>query len=224
MKLVESSIKFKWITPNVLENIERIGRVCYKSERKISPGSAEKFVKMLLSKEHEAMIEHASASYTSICPRGVSHEIVRHRIASYAQESTRYCDYSGGVAFIIPPWLNLLPGDYHIEDMNRYFHEKEQIHPDWPTRIWLAQMYGTEVAYRNLIEKALYTPQKARGVLTIDLKTEITMTYNMREWRLFMKLRTAKAAHPQMREVAFMILKDLQDKVPVLFDEYSVNL
>ena len=108
MKLVKPSIEFLWMTDEPLftlrfRTIEQAGRTCYKSEDKITNDSAEHFVRRIMKMSHLAMIEHASASYRVICDRGVTHEIVRHRLFSYAQESTRYCNYKSGVTFIIPP-------------------------------------------------------------------------------------------------------------------------
>lgn len=118
MRLIKPSVEFLDMTKNPLQVIERAGRTCYKSEDRITPGSAEVFVRKLLSRGHLAMIEHAWMSYRVVCDRGVTHEIVRHRLFSYAQESTRYCDYSGGVTFVIPSWLDLPEGEY--EDMNSF--------------------------------------------------------------------------------------------------------
>ncbi|GAG38160.1 unnamed protein product, partial [marine sediment metagenome] len=114
MKLVKPSIKFLDMTDEPLEAIERAGRTCYKSEDKITRFSAEKFVKKLINSGHLAMIEHAWMSYRIVCDCGVTHEIVRHRLFSYAQESTRYCNYKGGVSFVIPPWFNIPVSEYFI--------------------------------------------------------------------------------------------------------------
>lgn len=191
-----------------LKHIEKIGRVCYKSEDKISEdgSSAKKFVKMLIDRGHEAMIEHSFLSVKFICDRGVSHELVRHRIASFAQESTRYCNYSNDkfgneLTFIKPCfWENATS-----EGM----------------AIWLNAMSNAEYSYLKLI-KAGAQPQEARSVLPNSIKTEITITANYREWRNFFKLRTAKAAHPQMRELTIPLLKELKEKLPVVFDDIEV--
>lgn len=191
-----------------LQHIEKIGRVCYKSEDKITEDgeSAKKFVKMLIDRGHEAMIEHSSLSVKFIVDRGVSHELVRHRIASFAQESTRYCNYSkdkfdNGVTFIKPFFFE--------EDPNIY-------------DFWKIAMEDAEQYYLNLI-RCGRTPQEARSVLPNSTKTEITITANYREWRNFFKLRTAKAAHPQMREVTIPLLKELKEKLPIIFDDIGVE-
>lgn len=187
-----------------LQHIEKIGRVCYKSEDKITEDgeSAKKFVKMIIDRGHEAMIEHSSLSVKFTVDRGVSHELVRHRIASFAQESTRYCNYSkdkfdNGVTFIKP---------FFFEDDCEKYAE------------WLSAVDIAEQSYLKLLEFGA-TPQEARSVLPNSTKTEITITANYREWRNFFKLRTAKAAHPQMREVTVPFLAELKKKLPIIFDD-----
>lgn len=190
----------------ILKKIERVARVCYKSEDKITEGSAEKMVKALIKRGHEAMLEHYSFSVKFIVDRGVSHEIVRHRVASFAQESTRYCNYgkSGDVVFIKP-----------------LFWENGSIeYNEWASACEMAESY-----YLSLLELKA-TPQEARSVLPNSLKTEVVMTANLREWRHFFKLRAVGvtgAPHPQMREVAIPLLKELQEKVPVIFDDLVVE-
>lgn len=181
MKIVEPSVRLIWSTPEPAKVIERIGRVCYKSEEKITDSSAGAFIRMLIDRNHLAMIEHASASLLFICDRGVSHEIVRHRLASFAQESTRYCNYSkdkfGGEITVIKP---------------------DEIDVD----VFQAMVSSAEAEYLSLLNDG-QSPQIARSILPTCTKTEVVMTANFREWLHFLKLRCAKAAHPQMREVAF---------------------
>jgi len=204
MKIIPASVEF--ITPidgeTILKRLELCGRVCYKSEDKITEGSAEKFLANILKRGHEAVIEHFSFTVKFICDRGVSHEIVRHRVASYCQESTRYCNYSkegfGSEITVIEPC----------------FWERDSK----PYTEWRIAMRDAEDAYLNLLDAGC-TPQEARSVLPNSLKTEVVMTANIREWRHFLKLRTSAAAHPQIREVANILLKELQEKVPVLFDD-----
>lgn len=188
---------------DILKKIERVARVCYKSEDKITDGSAEKMVKALIKRGHEAMLEHFSFSVKFIVDRGVSHEIVRHRVASYAQESTRYCNYGsqdGGITVIKPLFWDECSSEY------------------------MAWKHGCMVAerrYKELLEMGA-TPQEARAVLPNSLKTELVMSANLREWRHFLKLRavgTTGAPHPQMREVALPLLQELSEKVPVIFDD-----
>ena len=189
--------------------IEKIGRVCYKSENKITEDgeSAKKFVKMLIDKGHEAMIEHSSLSVKFTVDRGVSHELVRHRIASFAQESTRYCNYSkdkfdNGITFIKP----------------FFFKEGTTEYEEWENA-----MDNAEQSYLFLINECGATPQEARSVLPNSTKTEITITANYREWRNFFKLRTAKAAYPQMQEITRPLLKELKTRLPIIFDDIEME-
>ena len=185
----------------MIKKIELAGRVCYKSEDKITDGSAEKFVKAIIRRGHESVLEHEKITVRSVCDRGVTHEIVRHRIASFSQESSRYCNYSpdgkmGGITFIKPCFWE--------EDSQEY-------------KVWEQAMAQAEASYNALLAMGA-KPEEARDVLPNSLKTELVMTANLREWRHFFKLRCAKAAHPQMREVANMLLTKLQAEVPVIFD------
>jgi len=191
----------------ILKKIELIGRTCYKSEDLITETSAEKFVAGLIKRGHEAMLEHASVTVKFVVDRGISHEIVRHRLASFAQESTRYCNYSKEkfgkeITFIIPPYLS-----YKSEAWNA----------------WVEEMKAAEAAYFKLLDIG-HTPQEARAVLPTSLKTELIMTANLREWRHFFKLRAANstgAAHPQMLEVAQPLLDDMKQLIPVVFDDIT---
>lgn len=187
---------------NVLRKIEQCGRTCYKSENKITDGSAEQFVRNIIQRGHESVLEHVNITVKFICDRGVSHEIVRHRIASYSQESTRYCNYSneqfGSEITVIEPC-------FLARDTPGY------------SKWWLACKQAEE-AYFDLLDYGCL-PQEARAVLPNSLKTEVVMTANLREWRHFLRLRTSAAAHPQMREVACILLNKLKDKIPVVFDD-----
>ncbi len=186
----------------LLSKVERAGRTCYKSEDKISADSAEKFVKALLKRGHESVIEHASLSARIICDRGVTHEIVRHRIASYSQESTRYCNYANDkfgneLTFIMPCFLT--EGTIGFE-------------------VWKDTMQVIETNYIKMLENGS-TPEEARSILPNSLKTEIFVTMNLREWRHFFRLRAAKEAHPQMREIALIMLEGFKKEIPVFFDD-----
>lgn len=191
-----------------LQFIEQAARTCYKSEDKITDDgeSAKKLVKRLISSGHEAMLEHSSLSVKFVVDRGVSHEIVRHRLFSFAQESTRYCNYSKGkfgseLTFIEPCFWD--------EDSNFYL-------------MWKLCCMEAEKDYIRFIEDGA-TPQEARAVLPNSVKTELIVTGNYREWRHFFKLRTDKAAHPQMREVAIPLLKELQRRIPIVFDDIRID-
>ena len=211
MKIIDAG--FEILTPiseggiSELKFLEKIARKCYKSEDKISEDgeSAKRLVGSLIKSKHEAMLEHMSLSVLFICDRGVSHEIVRHRMASFAQESTRYCNYSkgkfGGEVTFIRPY-------------NMYSDSTE-------FAIWESAMSVAENSYMELLDNGI-SPQMARSVLPNSLKTELVMTANLREWRHFLNLRAAGstgAPHPQMLEVAVPLLIELQHAIPVVFDD-----
>ena len=186
----------------MLQKIERIGRVCYKSEDLITEDSAEKFIRNILKRGHESVIEHEKISVKMVCDRGVTHEIVRHRVASYSQESTRYCNYQkdkfgNELTFIKPV----------------FWKEDSPEHA-----LWKESMQQIEDQYMKLIEMGA-SAQEARSILPNSLKTEIVVTMNLREWRHFFRLRTASAAHPQIREIAGMVLEEFRRQIPVVFDE-----
>jgi thymidylate synthase (FAD) len=146
-----------------------------------------------------------------IIDRGVSHELVRHRLCAFSQESTRYVNYKGGCTFIIPPWISLKEGSYdgHIPGY--------EISDDQASLTWYCSMLNAEQDYIKLLDNG-WSPQQARSVLPNSTKTEIVVTANFREWRHIFKLRTSKAAHPQMREIMNPLLKEVQEKIPVIFD------
>ena len=204
MKIIEPSVEF--MTPidgrEILHQIERAGRVCYKSEDKITEDSAKTFVANILKRGHEAVLEHVNFTVKFTCDRGVSHEIVRHRLAAYCQESTRYCNYSGDKF------------GNEITVIRPCFWEEGS--PEYIAWIWY--MEDAEKAYFKLLGMGA-TPQEARSVLPNSLKTEVVMTANIREWRHFLKLRCSQAAHPQMRQVAMMLLHMCKEKIPCLFDD-----
>jgi len=186
----------------MLRRLERAGRTCYKSEGRITASSAPRFISMLLRHGHESVLEHEKVTLRVICDRGVTHEIVRHRIGSYSQESTRYCNYAG----------------------EQFGREITCIRPGfWPEgdprlELWRSSMREAESAYFALLDAGA-KPEEARSVLPNSLKSEIVVTYNLREWRHFLRLRLAPAAHPQIREVATEIMRILRDNIPVVFDE-----
>ena len=186
----------------ILKRIEKAGRTCYKSEDRITEESAENFIRMLIERGHESVLEHESITVRFVCDRGISHEIVRHRLASYSQESTRYCNYINDrfgyeITFIKPCFLK--------EGTVAYV-------------LWITAMHLANIMYSDMLSEGC-TPQEARSVLPNSTKTEVVMTANLREWRHFLKLRTAKAAHPQMRELTVPLLHELQERIPVVFDD-----
>ena len=207
MKIIEHSVEFiDTIDSNkILKKLERCGRVCYKSEDLITDESSIKFINAIIKSGHETILEHVSITVLMITNRGVTHELVRHRIASYSQESSRYCNYSKGkfgseLTFIKPCFL--------IENSEEY-------------KIWEESMSSSEKYYLKLIEKGC-SAQESREVLPNSLKTEIVVTMNLREWRHFFKLRaigTTGKPHPEMKKIALITLKMFKENIPVIFDD-----
>ena len=245
MKLIKAS--YQIITPingeEILKQIELAARTCYKSEGKIEyaealngtsltptfyASSARKLIPKLISNNHEAMLEFGGMiTVKIICDRGISHELVRHRIASFAQESTRYNNYGKDehISFIIPCWLDYIP-----ELESNSISELEVFIPDKSIGIgdrncvddgfsWALDMLQSQNKYFNKIKFFHWTPQQARSVLPISLKTEVNISANIREWRYIFKLRTANAAHPQMRELMCPLLDEFKKRIPILFDD-----
>ncbi|NLX02954.1 MAG: FAD-dependent thymidylate synthase [Syntrophomonadaceae bacterium] len=191
---------------DILLRLERYARVCYKSEDKMADRGNPDFLKSKLKLGHESIIEHEKATVMFIIDRGISHEIVRHRIAAYSQESTRYCRYSqdkfGNEIAVIEPY-------FFSEDDVAYHH-------------WEEACLAAEKSYMALLE-AGRSAQEARSVLPNSLKTEIVVTYNMREWRHFFRLRCDAAAHPQMRQVAIPLLLYFQKHLPDLYNDIEYD-
>ena len=197
MKIIEPSavLMRDFDGDEVMKFIERCGRTCYQSEKNITDDSAEKFVRNLIKRGHESVLEHFSCTFKIICDRGVMAELTRHRLASFSIESTRFNAYDE-LTFIQPCfWLNVGLRD-----------------------LWLETCRMIEENYKIMLGRGA-SPQEARSILPNSLKTEIVMTANLREWRHILKLRTDKAAHPQMRQVANMILKILKEKLPIVFED-----
>ena len=189
----------------ILKHIERCARVCYKSEDRITAGSAEKMVAALIRSGHEAMLEHYSFTVKFICDRGIANELVRHRIASFAQESSRYCCYAKDKFGKELTFINPCFWEPDSDNYARWFHEMDE----------------SEKTYLAMIENGA-TPEQARDILPTSIKTEIVMTANLREWRHLFKLRAEGVTgkpHPQMLEITIPFLKELKQKIPVVFDD-----
>lgn len=205
MKIIEPS--YEILTPingnEVLRTLEKVARTCYKSEEKIGEGTAERMISNLIKNGHEAMIEFFDITVKFIHNRGFTHEMVRHRLCSFAQESTRYCSYDkekfGKELTMIKPY---------------WFDETDQSVKDF----WSNHVFSSECTYFQLLKYGLQA-QAARGILPNDLKTEINVKANLREWRAIFKLRTAPSAHPDMRRVMIPLLEELRGKIPVIFDD-----
>ncbi|MDF2615465.1 MAG: thymidylate synthase, flavin-dependent [Sedimentibacter sp.] len=228
MRVIKPSFEIKrnLSGEEILKNIERAGRICYKSEDLITSDSAKKFVKGLLNRGHEAMIEHAFATVIIVCDRGVSHEIVRHRVASYAQESTRYCNYGKEkhdqeLKFIdIGPVIDSKIGTTVKDSNGENVLVTGDLAASWIIS-WLDSIADSEIAYMNMVNSGC-PAELARSVLPNSIKTEIVVTMNLREWRHFFKLRaigTTGKPHPQMVEIAKPLLREMAEYIPVVFDD-----
>lgn len=186
----------------LMKHLEAMGRICYQSEDAITDISYDQFLRGIIKRGHEAVLEHASVTAVVICDRGISHEIVRHRIAAYCQESTRYCNYSKGkfgneITVVEPPFWDPNGPEYQV---------------------WHDACTQTEAAYFELMDMGC-TPQEARDVLPNSLKTQLAITMDIREWRHFFRLRCGKGAHPQMIELACKGLIEFYDYFPCLFED-----
>lgn len=218
MKLINSKVEIldELNSSDILKKLEKIARTCYKSEQNITEDdtSAKKLISNIIKSGHEAMIEHISVSVKFTCSRAISHEIVRHRLSSFAQESQRYCNYSkdkfnNEITFIIPSWI-----DESEESLNSEFRDTDKD----DVSVFVRALKTAEEEYFTLLNKGLRS-QEARDVLPNATKTEINMTANLREWRHFFKLRCDTPAHPDIRKLALDLLKQFHEKIPVIFDD-----
>lgn len=206
MQVIDPYFTFMHIADGefILSHLELAARTCYKSEDKAGPDSARKLLSRIVRLGHDSVLEHSSVSVRIVCDRGVTHELVRHRLCSFSQESTRYANYAqdkfGREITVIRPF-------FWNQDEQRY-------------QLWLSAMQACENAYLGLVEAGA-TAQEARSVLPNSLKTEIVTTANLREWRHIFKLRCDKAAHPQMRQVMLPLLAAFQERIPLLFDDLA---
>lgn len=219
MMVLKQSVECLGATEKALELIEIAGRTCYKSENQITSTSKERFVRNIIKSGHESVLEHASATFRIVTDRGVSHEIVRHRIASYSQESTRYIKYGKNMQFILPvtledgTWFSTFGVKNKVK-----VTAKEYLLLSKPLQHWLDGCLNAKVSYLELLEDGC-KPETARSVLSNCVKTEIVMTANFREWRWFLKLRNHRTAHPQIQEVAKMIKGWFEENYPVIIHD-----
>jgi thymidylate synthase (FAD) len=213
MNIIPSSYEFDLDAAEgklILGKIEKAGRTCYRSEDNNKLGDFEKtkkFIKMLIERGHESVLEHEKMTVRIICDRGVSHELVRHRLASYSQESTRYCCYA----------KDRFNNELTFIDLRHFLPNPEA------RKLWEIAMQQAETNYLELVNQHGVPAQFARSILPNSLKTEIAITANIREWRHIFKLRTSKAAHPQMQEIMGPLLQEFQELIPVVFDDIEVG-
>lgn len=232
-EIIRPNIRYSGDRTAIYEAIERAGRTCYKSEENITPESSARFVKKIIENGHEAMLEHAVMTVRFTVDRGVSHELVRHRIASFAQESTRYCNYGkdkfgNEITVIEPCFFDDIPEETRIRMRETRDGKRCYTFPmkDVTDRMkqyasWYRACRQCEHDYLLMLDNGA-KPEEARTVLPNSLKTEVVMTANMREWRHFFKLRAAGTTgkpHPQMKEVAASLLNECQGFMPELFGD-----
>jgi thymidylate synthase (FAD) len=198
--------------------LESCGRVCYKSEDKITEDSYKKFLKTIIKSGHESILEHISISAKIVTNRGITHELVRHRLGNFSQESTRYCNYSGNrfgneLSFVIPVWVS-------DEEVSKHFPE-EQYDSGYlnnPIYVWVNQMQSCEDEYLRLLQLG-WTPEKAREILPNSLATTIMTTFNVRQWRHVIEQRLSPKCHPQMRYVMIKIAEKFNEYLPLFFSD-----
>jgi thymidylate synthase (FAD) len=204
MQVIKASAEIISHTPNIEQVIELAGRTCYKSEDKITEDSANEFIGKIKNFKHESVLEHGSITVRFVVDRGVSHELVRHRLASFSQESTRYCNYA----------KDKFGNEITVIDIRNGFLDMSEI----SFARWEGAMLESEANYFQMLE-AGSTPQEARSVLPNSLKTEVVMTANPREWRHVFAVRCHRDAHPQMREVMVPLKQEFADRWPALFGD-----
>ncbi len=218
MKVIEPWYRIERIdaADSVIRLLESAARNCYKSEKETTLSEAEEYLKeKIMDSGHHSVIEHCSVTVRIVCDRGISHELVRHRIASFSQESTRYCNYGKGkhgneLTFIRPFFWEPLASDC----------PKVRDHKERCRMSWTQSMHVIEKQYLFMLEEGA-SPQEARSVLPNSLKTEVIMTANFRSWRNFFQQRVAPAAHPQMRQIAQPMFDEFKGRIPLVFDDIN---
>jgi thymidylate synthase (FAD) len=203
--------------PIVMEHIERCGRICYKSEDKITDDSAERFVKNICINRHESVLEHVALTAIVICSRSASHQLVRHRIAAYSQESMRYVNYGrvDALKVICPPSIGIDPGRYDMDGPERFLGEKQSR--------WVRHIESDYAEYKLELSEGVKA-EDARYVLPNATKTEIAVTYNVRQWLHFLRTRCDSHAQWEIRGIALSILDDLNDRFPAIFGRLHTDV
>lgn len=213
MKLIKPKVEIldRLDERGVINRIATVARTCYKSEDYSTIQKDKALVKRLIDSKHDAMLEFVDITVKFTTDRAIANELVRHRMASYAQESTRYCNYSkdkfdNELTFIIP-------SQAETNQFNQILTDDAEAFPSFKDALEMAEAY-----YMTLIHKG-WTAEQARSVLPLCTKTEINMKANLREWRHFFRLRCNKHAHPDMRVLALDLLKQMHDKLPTIFED-----
>ena len=212
MRIIEQSHEILHITPGVLEKIEQAARTCYKSEDRIEPGSAKELIKRLINNGHHAMLEFGDIAVKFVTNRSVTHELVRHRLCSFAQESTRYVKYDKEMTFIKPVWCDDMV-------LGTWYSPPNYINNQYAAEcLFLDSLHLAKTYYNRLLAQGRRA-QQAREVLPNALKTEIVVKANIREWRHIFKLRCSSGAHPQIHDLMYDLLLILQGRIPIVFDD-----
>ena len=229
MKLIKPKVEIldRFKRQQVIGRIATVARTCYKSEAMRTADRDEALVKRLIESKHEAMLEFVDVTVKFTTSIGITREIIRHRLASYANESTRYCDYSkdkfkNKITFIIPSYLDIPEGNYTYWDGDWVDMDKMKIRlpvdDEDTVSTWLFNLNHAETSYRILKNKG-WKAEQAREVLPMCTKSEICMKANLREWRHFFKLRCHSTAHPDIRVLALDLLKQMHEQIPIIFDD-----
>jgi len=224
MQLIKQKVEILYCDSSLLKLIEKAGRVCYKSEAKITSDSYKSFIQGIIKKGHESVIEHSLFTVKFTCDRGISHELVRHRLASFSQVSTRYVDYSKrGIEFIVPYWYpNLYNNTSKVNDCLKIGWEPGNIQKSCnltqEEKEFLEYLINVEKLYNKLRGVYNQKPEQARAVLPNCLATELVMSANFREWRHVLRLRSSSKAHPQIRELMIDLYNNLRLTYPEIFD------
>jgi thymidylate synthase (FAD) len=228
MRLVRESVELSLLGKPLDENsevilgqfLESCGRVCYKSEPKTTEDSYKTFLKRIIGSGHESILEHANVSAKLVMNRGVSHELVRHRIGvAISQESTRYCNYSGNrfgseLTFIIPAWVP----DLDISEIKQSVPGNGIVCSNRPAYRWFKTLEFVEKEYFNLLSDG-WTPEKAREILPNSLATSMAFTCNIRAWRHILAQRLSPQCHPQMRLLMSLIGIQFIEYLPLFFED-----
>lgn len=239
MRIINPSFEFvdDINAEQMLNKIEKAYRICYMSEPN---GNRDSFIANKIKIGHESPLEHASVSVIITTNRGVTHELVRHRIASYSQSSTRYCNFSkdkfdNQITFVRPAWVDeRVLGEYHYDyfDMELYDTFPKELailikaNVSTPDIEWIDSCHSVEDDYLRLINDHGWTPEKARDILNNSVATTIMVTMNLREWRHFFKLRAVGITgkpHPDMLQITIPMLAAFKEKIPVVFDDLNVK-
>jgi thymidylate synthase (FAD) len=196
----------------IMAFLELCARNCYKSEEKINELSAAKLIEKLIKRKHWTPFEFHDVTVRFVIDRGISHELVRHRLCSFLQESSRYCDYGDGhVCFVIPYFAEHIEAGVYDSGVTRSWKGWKPEEHEWFNAMSVAEEY-----YKQLRDHKL-SPQGARDVLPNSLKTDVICKANLREWMHIFKLRCDDKAHPDMVKVARMVLKEFRERLPLIF-------